>query len=141
MHPSDIELPGIDSISETELARLIHSAESRSSGAYREDPPPPLKSYPPRESRARIVSGVLTGWIDRTEQLITAIGRTASLEPLLRDPQSLSRVYLCNAAELTEIRRIHRLRGRQAAVGRTTDLLEKHRGFLQGLHRGFSGSK
>jgi len=141
LHPSDIELPGIDSISETELARLISSGESRSSGASREDPPPPLKSYPPRERRARIVSGVLTGWIEQTEQLITAIGRTATLEPLLRDLHSLSLVYLCNAAELTEIRRIHRLRGRQAAVGRTTTLLEKHRDFLQGLHRGFSGSK
>jgi hypothetical protein len=149
LHPSEIELPAIDGIGESELARLIRSARSRgrnggksdrSNGASREESPRPLKSYPSRERRARIVAGVLTGWIERTEQLLAAVGRTASLEPLIRDSHTLSLLYLCNAAEFTATRRIHRLRGQQAAVGKTRALLENHRSFLQGLCRRFSGS-
>jgi hypothetical protein len=143
LHPSDVELPGIDSISETELQRLLRGAKSsrRGGDAYRKQPPLPLKPYPSRERRSRIVSTLLAGWVERTEQLIAAVRDTAALEPLMSDPDTLSLLYLCNAAELTESRRILRLQGREAAVRKISALLENHRLFLRGLHREISGSK
>jgi hypothetical protein len=143
LHPSDIELPGINGISETELERLIRSGKSSSAGGgqQREKPPLPLKRYPSRERRTDIVSALLAGWVERTDQLIAAVHAAASLEPLMNDPDTLSLLYLCNAAELTEMRRILRLQGREAAVRKTGAVLENHRFFLRGLCREFSGSK
>jgi hypothetical protein len=59
----------------------------------------------------------------------------------MNDPDTLSLLYLCNAAELTEMRRILRLQGREAAVRKTGAVLENHRFFLRGLCREISGSK
>jgi len=145
LHPSEIELPGIDDIGETELERLIvrgkRSGKSRGKRASREQGLLPLKPYPSRERRTEIVSAVLNGWIERMGALVAAIGRTASLEPLMSDSESLSLLYLCNAAEITEARRILRLQGQEAALRKTMALLEKHRLYLQGLYRVITGSQ
>ncbi len=137
LHPSEVELPGIDAIDEDRLERLIHRdrAAPGRGGARRDEAPPALEGYPTRKRRTEIVSEVLAGWIERTEQLTAAVGGTAGLEPLLRDSDTLSLLYLCNAAELTETRRILRLRGREAGLAKTRALLEKHRLFLQDLSR------
>jgi hypothetical protein len=139
LHPSEIELAGIDTIADTELERLIRSG--RSNTAYREAPQLALTPYPSRKKRIEIVSDLLAGWIERTERLRAAIGRTTTLEPLMSDADSLSLLYLCNAAELTEIRRILRLKGQKAGVEKTRALLENHRLFLEDLCRDITERK
>jgi hypothetical protein len=137
LNPSEVELPGIDTIDEAGLERLIHRGRSSpgSSTARRDEAPPALQGYPSRKRRTEIVSDVLAGWIERTEQLTAAVGRTAGLEPLMRDSDTMSLLYLCNAAELTETRRILRLQGLEAGVEKTRALLENHRLFLRDLGR------
>jgi len=153
LHPSEIELPGIETIGESRLKNLVlrggsRGANDRKDGARREgggsrtnreEPAPALQAYPSREERRQIAASLLAGWIERTEGLSTAIGRGATLEPLMSDPDSLSLLYLCNAAELTETRRILRLRGQTDAVAKIRTILEDHRLFLTGLHREFAG--
>jgi hypothetical protein len=49
------------------------------------------------------------------------------------DSEILSLLYLYNTAELTETRRILRLKGKQAARKKFLSLLEQYRIFLRGL--------
>ena len=63
-----------------------------------------------------------------------------TLEALLRDSESLSLVFLCNAAAITEMRRTLRVEGRDAAVERTSEVLKNHLEFLHGLSEKFTGS-
>jgi hypothetical protein len=132
-HPSEIRLPGIGNIDETGLERLI--LEHGGNRTHRDQPLQPLKQYPTRQMRAQIVSALLAGWINETERLSAAIGATGTMEPLIRDSANLSLLYLCNASELTEIRRILRLQGRQAAADKSRTMLENTIQFLRHLNR------
>jgi hypothetical protein len=136
-HPSEIPLRDIENIEESELQRLIRKRGGKA--AHREEPLHPLESYPNREKRAEIVSSLLAGWIEKTERLSTAIGVTGTLEPLMRDSANLSTLYLCNASELTEIRRTLRLQGRKAGVDKSKSVLENHVLFLRQLSRDLEG--
>jgi hypothetical protein len=75
----------------------------------------------------------LADWLRRTDSIASAISAKSTLEPLMKDSESLSLIYLCNAAELTETRRILRLRGMEAAVHKTGAVLKKHRQMLSDL--------
>lgn len=141
LHPSEIELPGIENIGETELARLIRAGRNSAVRTYRDKSPSPVQTYPPRERRTQIVHAVLAGWIAGIEQLEAAMGGSAGLEPLMSDPDLLSLLYLCNAAELTETRRILRLRGLKVALDKARALLEKQRRFLRNLGRNIGESQ
>lgn len=135
LHPSEIELQGIENIGENQLARLIRAGKNSEVRAYRGESPLPVQTYPSRERRTLIARDVLAGWIAQIESLEAAMGTSAGLEPLMSDSDLLSLLYLCNAAELTEIRRILRLQGPKAAVGKTSALLGKQRLFLEDLGR------
>ena len=130
-HPSEIQLQGIVDIAESELQRLIRNKGGKR--VYREEAAYPLELYPTRQRRGEIVSTLLIRWVEETERLNAAIGATGTLEPLMRDSAVLSLLYLCNASELTEIRRILRLQGRKEAADKSRKVLENHVRFLQQL--------
>jgi hypothetical protein len=132
-HPSEIRLGGIAGIDESGLKRLILG--SGGAQAYRGKAIVPLEHYPDRERRAELVSDLLARWVEETEQLNAAIGATGTLAPLMRDSANLSLLYLCNASELTEIRRTLRLRGQKEAASKSRDVLENHVLFLRQMNR------
>ena len=137
--PSETELPDIAGLGESGLERLIRSTGKHDGPSAGREAPPPLATYPPREKRRQIVICVLDGWIRRVERLIPAIGGKATLEPLMADGESMSLLYLCSAAQVTEMRRVQRLQGLKAAIVRTGELLEDHRGFLMSLRSKLTG--
>jgi hypothetical protein len=139
-HPSETELPDIADIGESDLDRLVRSTGKHAGAAAGREAPSPLASYPPRERRRQIVTSVLDGWIRRVERLIPAIGGKATLEPLMADGETMSLLYLCNAAQVAETRRVQRLQGLKAAIARTGELLEDHRSFLISLRSKLSGN-
>jgi len=59
----------------------------------------------------------------------------------LSDSESLSLIFLCNAAAITEMRRIFRVKGQHAAVKRTLEVMENHLEFLHALSGKFAGRK
>jgi hypothetical protein len=138
LHPSDIEIPGIEGIDEQEAGRLI--------GSYKGQAAPPagaqraLPSYPSRLQRSRIVLDLLGRWIERTDRIRSAVAASGSMEALMGDYDSLSMIYLCNAAQLTETRRILRLRGPEAGAGKASAVLNSHLSFLRDLRKTLAGS-
>jgi hypothetical protein len=132
LHPSPTELPGITEISEQELDRLVLGIGNRSPEALRE-----AKDHPARQRRFRIVDSLLTGWIRRSEEIAEAVAGSGALEALLSDSESLSLIFLCNAAAITEMRRILRVEGQDAAVKRTLEVMESHVEFLHALSEKF----
>jgi len=60
---------------------------------------------------------------------------------MVSDSQSLSLIFLCNAAATTEMRRILRVEGQDAAVRRTLEVLEDHLEFLHALAEKLLGRK
>jgi hypothetical protein len=137
-HPSDIELKGFKTIDETGLERLIRKNGGKR--VCRKQTPGPLKTYPTRRRRWQIVSALLAGWIEETERLSAAVDATGTLDPLMRDSTNLSLLYLCNASETTELRRILRLQGQKAAAGKAGALLENHSLFLRQIRRDLTAS-
>jgi hypothetical protein len=134
-HPSTVPVPGIREIGESELNRLLEPGGTQVPGNLPDRGFPPIGSYPRRGRRLKIVAAVLSDWIDRIERLIPAVSGSSTLDPLLQDEESLSLLYLCNAAQLSEARRTLRLQGSKRGVDKIRTLLEKHRQFLDGLHR------
>lgn len=136
LHPSLTELPGIPEISEQELDRLVRKDGNGSPEPLRE-----VKNHPARHQRLRLVDSLLTGWIRRSEEIAEAVASSGTLEALLSDSQSLSLIFLCNAAAITEIRRILRVEGQDAAVKRTAEVLKDHLEFLHALSEKLVGRK
>ncbi|UCF98785.1 MAG: DUF115 domain-containing protein [Spirochaetaceae bacterium] len=136
LHPSAVELPGIEEIGEAELEHLIRSEKGEAERPR--ELQRPLPGYPKRERRRQIAAAVLNDWILRTERSAAAIHSQRTLDPLTNDSDSLSLIYLCNAAELTEARRTLRLQGQEAAVRKASAVLENHRRFLQDLSQKIS---
>lgn len=132
LHPSDIEIPGIEGIDEGRAQQLI---ASRGKEAPPSAPQRALRSYPSRRQRIRIVGDLLDRWIEQTERIRCEVAASASMEAILRDPDILSMIYLCNAAGLTETRRTSRLQGTQAASGKASAVLDSHLCFLEGLRQ------
>lgn len=132
--PSEIRLQGIVDIGEAELRRLMRNNGGRR--RYREEAANPVKLYPSRERREQIVSTLLTRWVEETERLEAAVGATGTLEPLMKDSAALTLLYLCNALELTELRRILRLQGQKEAADKSREVLKNHALFLQQLRQG-----
>jgi hypothetical protein len=130
--PSEIRLQGIVDIGPAELQRLMRNKDGRS----REEASHPVKLYPSRERREQIVSTLLTRWVEETERLEAAVGATATLEPLMKDSAALTLLYLCNALELTELRRTLRLKGQKEAADKSRMVLRNHILFLQQLRQG-----
>ena len=130
--PSEIQLQGIVDIGQAELRRLMRNKDGRS----REEAAHPVKLYPSRERREQIVSTLLTRWVEETERLEAAVGATATLEPLMKDSAVLTLLYLCNALELTELRRTLRLKGQKEAAEKSRRVLKNHILFLQQLRQG-----
>jgi hypothetical protein len=137
--PSEIRLQGVVDIGKPELQRLIRNNRGRQ--AYREEAANPVRFYPSRERRERIVFTLLTRWVEETEGLYAAVGAAGTLEPLMKDPEALSLLYLCNASGLTEVRRTLRLQGPAKAADRSREVLEKHLLFLKRLRRGLEAGK
>jgi len=136
LHPSPTELPGIPEIREQELKRLV-----RKDGSASPEPLQEVKNHPPRHRRLRLVDSLLTRWIRRSEEIAKAVAGSGTMEALLNDSESLSLIFLCNAAAVTEMRRILRVEGQEAAVKRTTEVLEDHVEFLLGLSKKLVGRK
>ena len=130
--PSEIQLQGIVDIGQAELRRLIRNKDGRS----REEAAHPVKLYPSRERRGQIVSTLLARWVEETERLEAAVGAAATLEPLMKDSAVLTLLYLCNALELTELRRTLRLKGQKEAAEKSRRVLKNHILFLQQLRQG-----
>jgi hypothetical protein len=140
-HSSAVPVPGMRSIGDSELKRLLDLHRGQVPGDVQCGESRPTGSYPHREKRARIVSGMLSGWIGRIERLIPALSGTSTLEPLLQDEESMSLLYLCNAAQFSEARRTLRLQGAGRGLEHVKMLLEKHRDFLKTLDRAISGDR
>jgi len=136
LHPSTTELPGIPEISEQELDRLV-----RRDGILCPKPLLEVKNHPARQRRLRIVDSLLTGWIRRSEEIADEVAGSGSLEAFLGDSESLSLVFLCNAAAITEMRRILRVEGQRAAVKRTLEVMGNHLEFLHALSGKLLGRK
>jgi hypothetical protein len=134
-HPSAVQVPGIRDIGESELNRLLEPGRKEVPGALPDQGLSPIGSWPHRDRRQKIVETVLSDWIGRIEKLITAVSGPSTLDPLLHDEESLSLLYLCNAAQLSEARRTLRLQGAKRGVDKIKTLLEKHSEFLDGLRR------
>jgi hypothetical protein len=136
LHPSPTELPGIPEISEQALDRLVRKDGSASPEPLRE-----VKEHPARHRRIAIVASLLTGWIRRSAEIAESVANSGTLEALLSDSEQLSLIFLCNAAAITEIRRILRVEGQEAAVKRTAEVLENHLEFLRALSEKFVGGQ
>jgi hypothetical protein len=136
LHPSPAELPGIREISEGELDRLVRKGGNSSRKSLEE-----VKDHPGRHRRLRLVESLLTGWISRSEDIAEAVAGSGTLDALLSDSESLSLLFLYNAAAVTEMRRILRVEGQDAAVKRTLEVLGNHVEFLQTLSGKLVGRK
>ncbi len=156
IHPSPVPLPGFREIGEGELRRLLEpepaaegappdagagapasaggappavrgTAGAGRAGARREAPPP--------QARREIAGRILRKWEERLRLGRERLERRKSLRPLGEDSFLLNFCYFFQAGALTEVRKIHRLQGEQAAVRPATRLLEEGAAFLRQLAR------
>jgi hypothetical protein len=137
LHPSAIALPGIEEISERQLAGLLRSENHKLRTNPRPEPEK-VHGYPGPDRRRKILQQVLKHWLNGAEKAIAGLRTEGSFDHLLNDAETLNLLYLCNAAQFSEARRTLRIQGRPAGLAKSLTLLDKHREFLRDLLGKFS---
>jgi len=132
LYPSEVDLPRIEEITESELSRLFHKSNpSEANNRFR--PAASQPGYPNRERREKIVFDLLARWKKRGKEIETSMTRRRNLDSFFEDPEQLSLSYFFDAAAVAEMRRALRLQGAPRAVELCAEILRRQVRFLETL--------
>jgi len=124
VHPSPVDLPGIGSMDEIQLAKHFWPRHNKSA----HNPSIPLRPYPAFRQRKTILASVLRNWLDSLNQELPA--------PFpLRQPLVRELLYFICTQKLLEYKRCLRLEGPDRAKTLSGSLIRETADFLRRLKR------